>query len=70
MLPVCHTISTISLHYDPLRTNRIYHWSLIQTEKSKPKGKRITREMRFTNFPALSVDLRVGISGSASETDD
>ena len=27
-------------------------------------------EMRFTEFPVLSVDPRVGISKSASETDD
>ena len=27
-------------------------------------------ETRFTEFPALSVDPRVGISRSASETDD
>ena len=27
-------------------------------------------EMRFTEFPALSIDPRVGISRSASETDD
>ena len=28
------------------------------------------QEMRFTEFLALSVDLMVGISWSASETDD
>ena len=42
--------------------NRIYHRSLMQTHKSQP-------EMRFTKFTALSVDPRVGISWSASETD-
>ena len=52
------------------RSNRIYHWSSMQTEKSQSKGKRIMLEMRFTKFRALSADLRVGISGSASETDD
>ena len=50
--------------------NRIYHRSLMQIEKSQPEGKRITLEMRFTEFPALSVHRRVGISLSASETDD
>ena len=45
-------------------TNKIYHWSLVQTEKSQPESKRITE------FPALYVDPRVGISRSASETDD
>ena len=39
-------------------------------EKSQPKGKRIMPETRFTEFPAFSVDPRVGISRSASETDD
>ena len=41
----------------------------MQTEKSQPEGKRIMPETRFTEFPALSVDPRVGISRSASETD-
>ena len=41
----------------------------MQTEKSQPKGERIMSETRFTEFPALSVDPRVGISRSASETD-
>ena len=41
----------------------------MQIEKSQPDGKRIMSETRFTGFPALSVDLRVGISRSASETD-
>ena len=50
--------------------NRIYHWCPIQTEKSQPEGKWIMPEMRFTEFPELSADPRVGISQSASETDD
>ena len=41
----------------------------MQTEKSQPEGKRIMPETRFTEFPALSIDARVGISRSASETD-
>ena len=41
----------------------------MQTEKSEPEGKRIMPETRFTEFPALSVDPRVGISWSSSETD-
>ena len=48
---------------------RIFHRSLMQTEKSQPEGKRIMPETRFTVFPALSVDSRVGISRSALETD-
>ena len=40
----------------------------MQKEKSQPEGKRIMPETRFTEFPALSVDPRVGISRSASET--
>ena len=42
----------------------------MQIEKSQPEGTRIKPEARFTEFPALSVDPRVGISRSASETDD
>ena len=41
----------------------------MQAEKSLPEGKRIMLEMRFTEFPALSVDPRAGISRSAPETD-
>ena len=54
----------------PSGTNRIYHWPLMQTEKSQPEGKRIMLETRFTEFPALSVDPRVGISLSTSDPDD
>ena len=49
--------------------NRIYHRSLVQTEKSQPEGKLIMPETRFTEFPALSFDPMVGISRSTSETD-
>ena len=52
-----------------LDKNRIYHRSAMQTEKSQPEGKRIMPESRFTEFPALAVGPRVGISRSASETD-
>ena len=41
----------------------------MQTEKSQPEGKRIMPETRFTEFQSLSIDARVGISRSASETD-
>ena len=34
----------------------------MQTEKSQPEGKQIKPETKFTEFPALSVDLRFGIS--------
>ena len=53
-----------------LRIHRIYHQSLLQTEKSQPEGKRIMPETRFTEFTTLSVDQRVGISRSAAATDD
>ena len=49
--------------------NRIYRSSM-KTEKSQPEGQRIMPETRFTEFPALSVDQRVGTSRSASKTDD
>ena len=56
-------------HNQPL-INRIYHQFPMQTEKSQPEpGERIMPETRFTKFPALSVDPRVGISRSVSETD-
>ena len=42
----------------------------MQNEKSQLKDKRIMPEMRFTQFPALSIDPRVGISESALATDD
>ena len=48
-------------------TNRIYHWSLMQSEIFQPEGKWIMPEKRFPEFPALSV---VGISRSASMTND
>ena len=50
--------------------NGIYYQSPMQTEKSRPDGKRIMPETRFIEFPALSFSLKVGISRSASETDD
>ena len=51
------------------RINRLYHRPLMQVEKSQPEGKWIMLETKFTKFPALTVDPRVGISRSASETD-
>ena len=42
----------------------------METEKSQPSGQRIMPETRQTSFPALSVHPWVGISRSASETDD
>ena len=62
------SVSEGFLTYSSMK-NRIYRWSPMQTEKSQPKGKRIMPETRFTEFSALSVDPRVGISCSASETD-
>ena len=38
--------------------NRILHRFPMQTEKSQPGDKRIMPDMRFTEFPALSVDSR------------
>ena len=35
----------------------------MQTEKPQAEGKRIMLETRFTEFPAFSVDQRVGIFG-------
>ena len=67
--------------YPVCKKNRIYHRSLMQTDKSQPEGKRIMPETRFTEgkvimpdtrfteFPALSVDLRLGVSRLTSETD-
>ena len=52
-----------------MKTNRIYHQSLMQTEKFQPEGKWIMQKTRFAKFLAFYVDLRVGISRSTSETD-
>ena len=49
--------------------NRILNRSSMQTEKSQPDGKWMMPETRFIEFPALSVDPRVRISRSSSETD-
>ena len=52
------------------------HWRAVQSiiglrcRRRNPEGKRIMPETRFTEFPVLSVDPRVEISRSASETDD
>ena len=46
---------------------RIHHRSSMQTEKSKPEGKRIMPETRFIELPASFVDPRVEISWSGSE---
>ena len=51
-------------HHDKI--NRIHN--LMQTEKSQLEGKRMMPDTRFTEFLALSVDPRVGISPSALET--
>ena len=40
------------------------------TEKFQAEGKRMIPETRLIELTALSVDLRVGISRSASEADD
>ena len=42
----------------------------MQIENSQPESKRIMPETKFTEFPALSVNMRVGIYRSASETAD
>ena len=66
----CNTYTYASLLLVTSKTNRTYHRSSMQAEKSQPDGKRIMPETRFTSFPALPVDPRVGISPSESETYD
>ena len=51
-----------------VEVERIYHWSSMEIENSQPEGKRVMPQTRFTEFPALSVDPRVGFSRSALET--
>ena len=46
--------------YPVCKINRICHRSLMQTQKSQPRGKQIMPETRFAEFPAISVNLRVG----------
>ena len=48
----------------------IQHRSPMQTEKFLSSDQRIMPETRKTSFSALSLNPRVGISLSASETDD
>ena len=49
-----------------------YEWNLGVSSVSDADREipRIMPETRLTEFPVLSVDLKVGISWSASETDD
>ena len=62
LLLLLHTASSFKSLLSSQRSNRIYHRSLMQTEKSQPESQRIMPETRCTSFPALSVDPRVGIS--------
>ena len=66
-----HVQMTREASFSPLVNgiNGIYHWSPMQKGKSQPEGKWIMPEMRFTEFPALSVDPRFEISRSAAEID-
>ena len=41
----------------------------MQIEKSQTEGKRIMLKMRYSKFPALSIDLRVGVFRSALDRD-
>ena len=41
----------------------------MQTKESQPQGKQKMLETRFTKFPALSVDPRVGISLSYTDSE-
>ena len=50
-----------------LQISRIYHRSDADRE-IQPEGELIMPETRFTEFPTLSIDPRVGISRSAWET--
>ena len=47
-----------------------YPYLVCKKKKSQPEGELIMLKAKFTKFPALSVDTRVGIFQSASETDD
>ena len=49
---------------------RICHRLPMQIEKSQPEGKNIMPATRFTEFPVISVDPRVGIARSVPGTDD
>ena len=50
--------------------NKICLLSPVQTERSKPAGKRIMLETRVTVCPAFSVDLSGGMYRFVYETDD
>ena len=66
---IYNACTEIQIELSELETNRIYHRYSVQTEKNQAEGKLIMSKTRFTEFPTLSVDPRVGISWSASETD-
>ena len=52
----------VPMLYVPSWIKRIYQRSPMQTEKSQPEGERIMSETRFTEFLALSVYPRAGVS--------
>ena len=56
--------------YSIIDKKKITHRSLMQTEKSQPSGQRIITETLQTSFLALSIYPRIGMSLSASKTDD
>ena len=82
MWPSLHQTQNITSYYlphsrmckQPVETNiyeinRLFNRSPMQTKNSQIEGKRIMPETRFTELPAVSVDPRIGIYQSASETD-
>ena len=50
--------------------NRLYYRPPMQIEKALPEDKRVMPETRFIEFPALSVDARVGESLPVSKTNN
>ena len=61
---------TLDVYHGRKTTTQHNNSRLRCRQKSQPKGKQIMAETRFTKFPALFVDQRVGIYMSTSETDD
>ena len=60
---IYNACTEIQIELSELETIRIYHQSPVRTEKNQAEGKFIMSKTRFTEFPALSVDPRLGFLG-------
>ena len=61
-ISLLYEAGTVSIRYKSTlsKINRIYHLSLMQTQKSPPEGKRMMPETRFTEFRHYPLVQRLG----------